>query len=154
LSSRLFLQNAVRIAEPMAGQYKRWIMWGLAVRIKSIASLLFLFLPAIVSAPLGFILRAIEHTNRPAISIIVNEKLLNKENQKPELSKEKPLHLSIHNIASVPTFFSTLLDLRDPVTRAWEIAFSITSDLKHQPDIICYQEAFHEDATKIICKEL
>lgn len=152
LPGRLFLQNVSKVIEPTPGEYKDHLIWRLTTRISSFTKAFFLALPAILLSPVALVMRAIDHRYRPAISLLVTAENQNDE-QKLSLA-QKPLHIRTHNLGFVPTFMSTVGDLRDPIERAHEVVASIAQDTQQQPDIICFQETFHEDAAQVLCEEL
>lgn len=68
-----------------------------------------------------------------------------------DLSHEKPLHVRTHNIGFVLESMGIVGDLRPVKRRAHELVDFILND-QAQPDVICFQEAFHEDGTRILCE--
>lgn len=156
LPGRCNLQLLSKSIEPLSGESKNKRLWGLVVRITSIV-LWILSLPlALTSAILSFPLRLIDHSYRPAISYIDASK---EKGAKPKnlndikLSEANPLHIRTHNIGFVLTSMSNVGDLRHPVTRAHEIVESINND-PHKPDMIFFQEGFHEDGVQVLCEGL
>lgn len=73
--------------------------------------------------------------------------------EKPEMSQDKPLHVRTHNIGFVLESMRIVGDLRSVKQRAHELVDFVMND-EAQPDIICFQEAFHEDGTRILCEGL
>lgn len=152
LPARWNLQLFARIIQPLPGADKDHFLWGLAIRVFCVVfTILLLPLSAIFSLT-AFPLRCIDHLYRPAVSYIDSSQLA--ESQTPPelvLTKEKPLHVRTHNLGFVMSFMSIIGDLRPPIVRANEIVKSILND-PYQPDIIFFNEAFHEDATRILCE--
>ncbi|MCD6040342.1 MAG: sphingomyelin phosphodiesterase 3-like [Gammaproteobacteria bacterium] len=70
-----------------------------------------------------------------------------------EMTAEKPLHVRTHNLGFVLETMSIVNDLRPVSDRANEIAAAILGD-EYPPDVICFQEAFHEDGSRILCNKL
>lgn len=151
LPGRLFLQYVAKLIEPAAGQYKTHTLWNLAERITSFTLALFISPFALILSPIALGLRAIEHTYRPAISVYTNEDTIGRTQEELQLSMDNPLHVRSHNLGFVPTFMSTVGDLRHPILRAREVVHSVLSDPR-QPDVIFFQETFHEDASAILCR--
>lgn len=149
--ARLTTQFLARAIEPAPGANKDKWLRKTAIRTGAGVGALVLLPLMLPSLILGFGLRLAEHRYRPVISYYENPHA--DKPAKPEMSKEKPLHIRTHNVGLVPSTMSTVGDLRDPNTRAREIIKSIIED-KNQPDVICFQETFHEDATRILCEGL
>ncbi len=146
------IQLLGRLVEPLPGEGKDSLLSGIAIRV----TCLFLWVLstpfAVISFALAFIVRCIEHGFRPAISFIDNsENAPPKSKEELQLTETKPLHIRTHNLGFVTTALSTAGDLRDPAKRAQELVTSIVND-PQMPDIIFFQEAFHEDATRILCE--
>lgn len=156
LPGRLNLQFLSRIIQPLSGESKNSRLLGVAVRVTSIVLWLLSIPIALASAILSFPLRLIDHSYRPAISYIDASK---ENGAKPkqlsdiDLTAKNPLQIRTHNIGFVLTSMSNVGDLRHPVTRAQEIVEAVTNDPK-KPEIIFFQEAFHENATQLLCEGL
>ncbi|MBA3603430.1 MAG: hypothetical protein H0W50_07270 [Parachlamydiaceae bacterium] len=101
----------------------------------------------------AFSLRSIEHKKRPVLGLLYTPSAVEKSSEDLTLTKKLPLHVRTHNLGLVSNFLNIVNDLRDPVERANEIAHSILQD-PHQPDIIFFQEAFHEDAVHQLCEKI
>lgn len=69
------------------------------------------------------------------------------------LSLESPLHVRTHNVGFVLETMSITGDLRPVCERAHEIAESVLQD-PYQPDLMIFNEAFHEDGSRILCEKL
>jgi endonuclease/exonuclease/phosphatase family metal-dependent hydrolase len=103
---------------------------------------------------MGIPLRLIDHQFRPTINSINNSSSNEANGKKIEnliMTQENPLHVRSHNLGFVSTTMSIAGDLRHPVDRAKELVVSINGD-KNKPDIIFFQETFHEDATQVLCE--
>ena len=152
MPARLAAQSLARITQPLAGAHKNSKLLGLAKRVTAVAVLILIIPFAILSLILGVPLRIIDHQFRPAISYIDNSSSTNSKAKKNlEMTQENPLHIRTHNLGFVATTMSIAGDLRDPVERAHELVVSINGDTQ-KPDIIFFQETFHEDATKVLCE--
>ncbi len=148
IPGRFSLQMGARILEPLPGKDKNSKLIGLVIRISAAVALLILLPFAIISSPFGLILRCIDHQFRPFCSIMGPNGSRSSYNT-ISLTENRPLHVRTHNLGLVPSSMSILGDLRCPKIRAQEIVQSIVGDL-YQPDILCFQEVFHEDATSIL----
>lgn len=154
LPARLNAQLLGKVIHPLAGANKGNILWGVAIRISALV-LWILSLPvALLSVVLGFPLRSIDHCYRPIISFFnnsANPGARTKSVSDLVMTKDQPLHVRTHNLGLVPTSISGVIDLRHPLERAQEIVDFIVNDPK-KPDIIFFQEAFNEDAVKLLCE--
>ncbi|MCD6026410.1 MAG: sphingomyelin phosphodiesterase 3-like [Solimicrobium sp.] len=108
-------------------------------------------LTGIVALPM----RAAVHKYRPLVSYIENVNQL-KESFLPEttahkkiLTKNNPLKIRSHNLGFTPAILAIAADLIAAEVRAKQLINFINND-PEQPDIISFQETFHEDATKIL----
>jgi endonuclease/exonuclease/phosphatase family metal-dependent hydrolase len=108
-------------------------------------------IPLVIAALPAHLAALAAYKSRPKMSYIDNSK--NAPPLSTKLSDEKPLHLRTHNVGFVLETMGITGDLRPVRERATELAQSILTDAK-QPDIICFQECFHEDGTRILCDEL
>jgi len=151
LPARWHMQSLAKIVVPLPGAHKESSLKSLTSRVCAIALAILTLLPALVSVVIAFPLRMISHRYRPAIGFIHSPS--SQQIPLPSLTPEQPLHIRSHNVALVTNTMSTLGDLRNPLTRAQEIADSLKKD-PHQPDIICFQEAFHEEASHLLCDQL
>jgi endonuclease/exonuclease/phosphatase family metal-dependent hydrolase len=107
---------------------------------------------AIISLAIGFPLRIVDHLFRPAFSFFGGKKS-QPANKIPTMTEQQPLHIRSHNLGFVPSTMAIVGDLRDTTERAKELSKRIIKD-KKAPDMIFFQESFHEDATQILCKGL
>ncbi len=148
LPARLNVQLAARIIQPLPGKDKDSYFIGVAIRIASLAASLILLPISVISTVVGFSLRCIDHLYRPSMCYM---NLAKGERAPVELTKEHPLHVRSHNLGFVSSSMSTLGDLRHPEERAKEVIESIIGD-PNKPEIIFFQEAFHEDATRMLCE--
>lgn len=140
--------------QPLPGENKERYLWGLTIQVSCLFLWLITIPFAMVSLTLAFPLRCIDHCYRPAIGYMDNSGFAQAKVKTQEeliLSKESPLHIRTHNVGFVPTFISITGDLRHPAIRAKELVESILHD-PCKPDIIFFQETFHEDATQILCE--
>ncbi len=96
-------------------------------------------------------LRFIDHGYRPAMSYMKDSDC--DVGQRPLLTQNSPLHVRTQNVGFVTSGLSSINDLRHPITRARELAEGIVNDAS-QPDVIVFQEAFHEDASWALCQGL
>lgn len=98
----------------------------------------------------------IGHRSRPVINYI-NAKKGQARNASiqalPAMTENKPLHVRTHNLGFVHEAMNIIGDLRPVCERAHEISNAILNDT-NQPDVICFQEAFHEDGSRILCDKL
>jgi endonuclease/exonuclease/phosphatase family metal-dependent hydrolase len=142
------------IVQPLPGGNKDHHLWAIAIRITAVA-LWILSLPiALISFAIGFPLRCLDHCFRPSIGFINNstsDKAETKSKEELKLTEEAPLHIRTHNVGLVTSTLSRINDLRPPVDRATELAASIVGD-PCPPDLIMFEEAFNEDATRVLCE--
>lgn len=146
---RLSLRLLARVVEPLPGTNKdsKWI--GRAIRISSLIGFLGLILPsAAIALVLALPLHAYSHKQRPVISYIHTPRL-----RESEQKEATPFSIRTHNVAIVHDFMSVMNDLRDVKARAAEIGDWIQST-PQQPDVLCFQETFHDDGTKVLCEHL
>jgi endonuclease/exonuclease/phosphatase family metal-dependent hydrolase len=152
LPGRLCAQLLARAVQPLPGQDKERVLWGMAVRVLCVALSILTTPLAIGSFMIALPLRLLDHAYRPVISYIDNSSRV----RIPcplQLSQDHPLHIRTHNLGFVTSSMSIVGDLRPPIQRAKELASSIRND-PNQPDVILFQEAFHEDASRILCEEI
>jgi len=100
---------------------------------------------AVVSLASGLPLHIYGHKERPFISLIDQSHRVS-----PLSQTRSQLDMRSYNLGFTYECTSVLGDLRSPVKRAQEITKHIIEE-EQKPDIICFQEAFHLDATKILC---
>lgn len=153
---RLYAQLLARVIEPHPGANKDHVLSGIVIRIVSFVLFLVITPFAAAAGIIALPLRAIEHTYRPAISFIDNsaaKEAKAKTSEELTLTKENPLSIRTHNVGLVTNCVSTVGDLRHPVQRAHEIVQNMLTD-PLKPDVVCFQEVFHEDANKILCEGL
>lgn len=154
LPARYNSQLLARVFQPCPGANKGHPAWQIAMRVAAFVLWLITLPLAFASALIAFPLRCIDHAYRPAISFLNNSAsvIARKKTQADlELTQNNPLHVRTHNLGLTSTTVSIIGDLRDPKVRAREIVESIVQD-PCKPDIIFFQEAFHEDATSILCE--
>lgn len=142
--TRFTLQRIARIIQPAPGNRSRalrrisstaWTVLGIPFGAAALAA--------------GLPLRALDHCFRPPFSYM---KAPNAQEPRA-LEDRKVLHIRTHNLGLVPTSLSTLNDLSDPLERARTILNWIVEG-SNQPDIIFFQEVFHEDAQRLLCEGL
>lgn len=141
------LQLLARTIEPLPGKDKNRKLWGLAVRISSLVGLLISLPFGLLSLIPGLPLYLHAHKSRPYISVIDNS--ANVHVNKPKLE----LDVRTYNVGFVHEFMRIVGDLRSVKERAREIANHILQE-KESPDVICFQEGFHQDGTKVLCDKL
>lgn len=151
------IQSLARVIEPLPGANKNKRILGTLIRICSVAAWILTLPFAIPFSLIGMTLRLIDHGHRPLISVINNTEAVKPKNKDSLLlTKENPLRVRTHNTGLTPTAMSTTGDLRHPVERAKELVEAIHKDENRrdgkQPDIICFHEAFSEDAIKTLCE--
>jgi len=153
LPARTNAQWLARVIQPLPGEHKDYHpLLQITARIAFLALWLLTTPAALLSALIGLPLRCIDQSYRPAIGYIDNStNAPSKHKDDLTLTPEQPLHIRSHNLGFVSSTMSILGDLRPPVERAKELVTSISED-PQAPDIIFFQEAFHEDATKILCE--
>lgn len=154
LPARLNAQLIARTLESLPGANKDRLFLGLIIKISSLALSIITLPLAIISLILAFPLRLLDHQVRPAMSYInnsMNSTSRAKTKNDLQLTPERSLHIRTHNVGFVTSSMSIVGDLRDPVVRAKELVESILND-PLKPDVICFQETFHEDATRTLCE--
>ncbi len=154
LPGRWNAQLLGRVIQPLPGKTKDHPLWGIAVRMTSVVLWIITIPFAAASLPLALPLRYIDHRYRPAMSYINHSSSIHAKVKTKEellLTKDTPLHIRTHNVGFVTSSMSITGDLRSPTQRAKELVASIVGD-PSKPDIIFFQETFHEDATKILCE--
>ncbi len=151
LPARWFARLSSYIIEPSPGENKGNNTRDFFVRVGAVFAMIALIPFAIPSLIIGFSLRAIDHLTRPFLSY--QKSGPSNVESRPDLTKEKPLHIRTHNVGFVPTFMAIANDLRDTNQRAHELVNEIEKD-KAAPDVICFQEVFHEDATRTLVNGL
>ncbi len=145
---RKSLQFLGRTVQPMPGENKGNILKNLGVRGASAAACILLMPFAIfaLGAALPFYLYG--HSQRPYISAIDTSK-----ETAPFLDFKGRLDVRTYNLGFTYESTSIVGDLRPPVERAKEIARHLLEE-KECPDVICFQEAFHQNATQTLCEEI
>lgn len=106
---------------------------------------------AILTSPIH-LAALIAYKFRPVMGIIDNSKKVNRAAISP-MTEQQPLTVQTHNLGFILETMSITGDLRPVCERAKGLAESIKND-PHQSDVIMFQEAFHEDGTRILCEEL
>ncbi|WP_068467163.1 endonuclease/exonuclease/phosphatase family protein [Candidatus Protochlamydia phocaeensis] len=146
---KLSLRLLASVIQPAPGADKERGMLN-AVRRASCLAGAFLSLPfALVSLTMGLPLHVYSHVRRPSLSFIDFSHL----SQAQPSSNQNELHIRTHNLGFVYEFFGIVGDLRPVKERAHEVAQHLLND-PHQPDMICFQEAFHIDGTRLLCEEI
>ncbi|WP_257288295.1 MULTISPECIES: endonuclease/exonuclease/phosphatase family protein [unclassified Endozoicomonas] len=121
-------------------------LWARKVA-RATAVTLFL-VPSLALGALGFSLRMIGNLFRNEISLI-------QSTVPPAIyNPERGLHLMTYNTGLMPSFIRNLNDLRSSQQRSHEIAEALTRNPDATPDVVCFQEAFDQQATKQLCKDL
>ncbi|WP_422409933.1 MULTISPECIES: endonuclease/exonuclease/phosphatase family protein [unclassified Endozoicomonas] len=121
-------------------------LWARKVA-RATAVTLFL-VPSLALGMMGFSLRMIGNLFRNEISLIQSA-------VPPTVyDPERGLHLMTYNIGLMPSFIRNLNDLRSSQQRSHEIAEALTRNPDVAPDVVCFQEAFDQQATKQLCKDL
>jgi endonuclease/exonuclease/phosphatase family metal-dependent hydrolase len=142
------------VFEPLPGANKDFPSWGLTVRVAAFV-LWVLSVPfAVLSLAVAFPLRCIDHQFRPAFSYFdssMEDQAQVKHLSGLVLTAQEPLHLRTHNLGFTTSSMSIGADLRHPEERAQEVVDSIVQD-QMPPDIIFFQEGFHEDAVSLLCQ--
>jgi endonuclease/exonuclease/phosphatase family metal-dependent hydrolase len=151
MPGRYFLRSLASIVQPLAGCDKKSYCWSFAKRVAMLVQLLPLFGLAMITSPIAFLGRCVDHAYRPGMMLLETPTTAAKAASDLVMTEEAPLRVRTHNLGFVPTFMSTVGDLRDPMLRAAEVVQSVLIDAL-QPDIIFFQEAFHEDATRTLCE--
>lgn len=106
-------------------------------------------IPAAGLAAVGFPLRLIGSAFRD------NMTLLQGTAPAKEYKPENGLHYATYNVGLVPPLFDAILDTRPSCDRAQGIARAINEmPNEHQPDMICFQEIFDNDAAGILFEGL
>lgn len=145
-----------RVIQPLPGENKDHVLWGVIVRIAALILWVVTLPLALAALVIGFPLRCIAHQYRPAFSYLdntSNKSLAETLDNIITLTKEFPLHVRTHNLGLVPPFMSTTGDLRAPSERAAEIVKDLIDD-PNAPDVIFFQEVFDEEATEILVNGL
>lgn len=136
-----------RVVQPLPGQGKEHPIKGLFIQVGSFIGFIASIIPSAAIAALGLPFHAYSHGKRPIVGYIKNYS--NKHGPTPP----NQLTLRTHNVALVHNFMRISNDLRDVQVRANELADAILKDDK-APNVMCLQETFNEEATKILCDRL
>jgi endonuclease/exonuclease/phosphatase family metal-dependent hydrolase len=147
---RLFLQHAVRVIEPTPGSQVDSSCVSVAMRLSALVQAMCV-MPFMVVTPAAMVLHGGVHLFRPSMQMLFTNNGYEKDPQELLLTKEHPLKIRTHNIALAPDSMNTLCDLRPPLERVEEIIEAILHD-PCPPDVIFFQEAFHEAALKRLCQ--
>jgi endonuclease/exonuclease/phosphatase family metal-dependent hydrolase len=140
------------VIEPLPGKHKDYPLKGLMIRVVALLFWTATLPLAMIALSISLPLRRLEHRYRPAISYIHNSSSTKaKKEEDLVFTQEKPFHIRTHNVGFVSPSMSIPGDLRPPRERAKELVVSITED-PLKPDMIFFQEAFHEEATRILCE--
>ncbi|MBN4066743.1 endonuclease/exonuclease/phosphatase family protein [Simkania negevensis] len=142
------LRWIARLVEPLAGENKSHILYGLAKRVVALFAALILFPIGLALLPFALPFYLYAHSRRPNVSFIHNPKASGLQGV-----AEDTLHVRTYNVGMGYECFSALSDLRDVKVRAKELSDWIESD-PNLPEVIFFQEAFHIDATRILCDGL
>ncbi len=147
------LQAFAYMIQPLPGKDKDFPLRGVVIRIVAFIVWVITLLPAIASTLVGISLRMQEHRNRPFMSKMQQHVHYYPQLNESMVTSENPLHVRVHNVGMVTEAMSIMNDLRPPVDRAHEIVWDLKQNL-HQPDVVLFLEAFHEDATRVLCEGL
>lgn len=151
LPLRVFLHAGAYSVEPFPGAHKEAKRWQVVCkRGAALCVCALTFMPALSSLISGTCIRFFEHCYRPFLSYFVSP---NPTQERISLTKKHPLHLATFNVALTPSSLNIKMDLRPPRVRAKELAKSIAHD-PLKADILVLEEAWHEGALKILCREL
>lgn len=131
--------------EPFPGRNKGSYWREVAVKTSYLALFLFFIPVGACSATMNFTLRSCTHCFRPRLSYLYTDLA---ENRDVEEELEAPLHIRTHNLAFTYEFHRIFGNLRPTLERAREIGRWIMED---PPNVICFQEAFHEDGVRLLC---
>ncbi len=148
LPLRWFGQSFAYIIQPSPGAYKDYKIRSFFVRLLALVPFVSLLPLTLISVFLGLPLRFIDHKYRPKINYWCTS--VDKEENYVLPSS---LQIATYNVGFVPATMGIIGDLRDAKIRAAEIGQYILDD-KMQPDVICFQETFHEDANYILFNKL
>lgn len=151
LPARAHAQLLAYTLQPAPGEHKEKTARSVAIKIASFALWLITLPFALVSFALAYPLRCIDNQFRPRVSFYHFDKGQGKNSDALVLTQDSPLHVRTHNLGFTPTTMSITGDLRDPMQRARELVEGIVGD-PHAPDIIFFQETFHENATRLLCE--
>lgn len=109
----------------------------------------------ILTSPVHFA-AAIAYRSRPVMGYIDNFVKMTNHDVKLSSSENDAAHhvrVRTHNLGFILETLSTTGDLRPVCERAKGVVESIRKDL-YQPDLIMFQEAFHEDGVRLLCEGL
>lgn len=96
------------------------------------------------------LMAAMAYRSRPVMGYIDNS--FNIANGDLKLSTHH-VQVRTHNLGFIVETLSNTGDLRPVCERAQGVVDSVRND-RYQPDLILFQEAFHEDGTRILCEGL
>jgi len=142
------LQLAGYVLQPFPGENKKHFLIGLVKRINCFAGCLLLSPLSVFSLTCGLPLHIYGHCKRPFLSVIDQSQKIS-----PLSENKNQLDVRSYNLGFTYETTSIIGDLRSPSERAREIAQHIAQE-KECPDVICFQEAFHIDATQILCDSI
>ena len=144
--TKAWLNCLATAIKPDAGENKgRWLRNGV-VRIGALLGFACLTPFVLPSTLLGFAFRAMSHFFRPAYKVVKSPI----KTQIPTLSEVQGLdEILCENTGLVPSFMSTVGDLRSPAERAHERIRWHNAEEKHPP-IQILLETFSRDANKIL----
>lgn len=142
------LQFFAYSVEPFPGKDKESSRWKYAVvRVSSVAFSLLLAPIGIVSNVLSVPLRGYTHIYRPRVSYLYTNSVENVM----ETKTGEPFHIRTLNLGFSYEFHRILDNLRPTLQRSREIGRWIIED-RESPEVICFQEAFHEDGVRLLCE--
>jgi exonuclease III len=132
-----------RALEPLSGENKEHKLFGKVVQIINLVSFFILLPVGIVSLLIAFPIHLISLRARPYISVIDNS-----ENVTPPKPKAE-LDLRTYNVGFIYDAMCLATDLRPVAVRAAEIVKAFNAE-EDSPDVICFQEMFSVEGTRII----
>lgn len=144
---RMGLRSLAYVVEPLPGKNKDKTWLGVAVRVAAIFSAVVLVPVGLVTIPFAIPFYLYSHSKKQAVSMVHNK------NAEDRTNKDNTLHVRSHNLGFVHEFLSVMADLRDVETRAHEIGEWLSGD-ENLPEVICFQEGFHIDGSKVLVDKL
>ncbi|WP_252177587.1 endonuclease/exonuclease/phosphatase family protein [Endozoicomonas sp. 4G] len=120
----------------------------LARKVARATAVTLFLVPSLALGVVGFSLRMIGNLFRKEISLIQSDA------PPTTYRPERGLHLMTYNTGLMPSFIRNLNDLRSSQQRCHEIASALTRNPDITPDVVCFQEAFDQQATEQLCQDL
>jgi exonuclease III len=136
-----------RVLEPLPGENKEHKLWGKVVQIVNLVAFFILLPFGFASLLIAFPIHLMSLRARPYISVIDNS-----ENVAPHKSKAE-LDLRTYNVGFIYDAMCLATDLRPVAVRAAEIVKAFNEE-ENSPDVICFQEMFSLEGTRIISEGL